>query len=213
MNPFARSLPGAGLVRTLLLTWVSVATSACAHSVATGASPSWDALTAGSTGVALLVTPFARRRLTAPASSGVLAVLQIALHAFFSATMPTGPMAHSMGAMHEGMASPPWMAALPTLPMLCAHIVAAAGVAWLLRGGDAAAARVLELARMYGADAVRFVRHALRMRLRARRHPHPALSALLRGLPGWETTPPGPRLLLVHEVTRRGPPRRTAALA
>jgi hypothetical protein len=213
MNPRARSLPGSSLIRTLLLTWLSVVMSACGHSVATGSSPSWGALAMGSTAVAVLVTPIARRRMKTPANSAVLAVLQIGLHAFFSATMPTSPMPHSMNAMHGGMTPPPWLSALPTVPMLCGHVVAAAGVAWLLRGGDAAAAQVLELARLYGADAVRLVRRALRSRLLTQRCSHEALATLIRhAAPRWEAAPPGPRLLLVHEVTRRGPPRWMAAL-
>ncbi|MGW2953619.1 hypothetical protein [Streptomyces eurythermus] len=213
MNPFARSLPGAGLIRAFLLTWLSVVMSACGHSVATGAPPSWGALTRGSAAVALLVTPLARRRLTILANAGVLAALQIGLHAYFSVTMPTAPMPHSMSATHQDTAPPPWMADLPAIPMLCGHLVAAAGVAWLLRGGDMAMAHVLALARLYGSDAVRHVLHASRGRLLAQRGSHMAIATLIRPtVPRWEAAPPGSRPLLAHEVTRRGPPRRMAAL-
>ncbi|WP_370416089.1 hypothetical protein [Streptomyces fradiae] len=213
MNPGVRSLPGAGLVRALLLTWLSVVMSACGHSVATGASPSWSAISEGSAAVTLVVAPLARRRLTMPMSSGVLAVSQIGLHAFFSATMPVSPMPHSMGAMDQGMTPLPWTAVLPTLPMLCGHLVAAAGVAWLLRSGDAAAAQVRELACLYGSDVVAYVRRILNVLVRQWRWcPAAPVSGLPRALSWRAAAPLGPQLLLSHEVTRRGPPRWMAVL-
>ncbi|MEV6327880.1 hypothetical protein [Streptomyces sp. NPDC051909] len=213
MNPCARSLPGAGLVRALLLTWLSVVMSACGHSVATGVSPSWSAITVGSAAVALVVAPLARRRMTTAANSGVLAALQIGLHAFFSATMPKSPMPHTMGAMHGGTTPLPWAAVLPTIPMICAHVVAAAGVAWLLRGGDAAVSRLRELAHLYGSDVVAYIRHTLNHLVRQGRCRTSAPALRLPRARSWPAaTPLGPQPLLAHEVTRRGPPRWMAVL-
>lgn len=213
MDSCALSRPGAGLVRTFLITWLSVVLSACGHSVATGSAPSWSAVAIGSATVSLAVAPFARRRMTVRAGSGMLSVLQVGLHLFFTATMPTSAMPHSMGAAHGGVEGPTWLALVPTAPMLCAHLLAAAGVAWLLRGGDVAAEGVVTLARLHGANTVSSVRHAFLSRLGARRCFPGAFATLLRrAVPRWAAAPPCRRTPLVHEVTRRGPPRRTAAL-
>ncbi|MEV7280863.1 hypothetical protein [Streptomyces sp. NPDC093111] len=213
MDSCARSRPGAGLIRAFLLTWLSVVLSACGHSVATGAAPSWVAVGIGSTAVSLAAAPFTRRRTSVLANAGALAAFQVGLHVFFTAAMPTGATAHAMGPAHEGMVPPTWVALLPTVPMLCGHLVAAAGVAWLLHGGDAAMARVVELAGPYGSEAVQRVRHAFAGRLSTRQPCPEALTALSRRTtPRWSAAPRSPRSRLVHEVTRRGPPRRAAAL-
>ncbi|MGW3263025.1 hypothetical protein [Streptomyces sp. NPDC001056] len=100
-------------------------------------------------------------------------------------------------------------ALLPSLPMLLGHVLAAVAVGWLLRRGDLAVLRLLELSVHEVAETalVRSLRAALTLAL-----------ALCAGLPA--TTGPGPRgrrahrdappapgaLTLQHTVIRRGPP-------
>ncbi|WP_328561469.1 hypothetical protein [Streptomyces coelicoflavus] len=108
---------------------------------------------------------------------------------------------------------------LPSLPMLLGHVLAALAAGWLLRRGDLALARLVELS-AHSAHSVAeaaFVR-ALRAALSLVR----ALHAGLAGAPGtgprpprpalW--VPPGPRTTaLQHTVVRRGPPSDVFALA
>ncbi len=108
------------------------------------------------------------------------------------------------------------MALLPSLPMLLGHVVAAVAAGWLLRRGDMALLRLVELsavsAHLVAEGAlVRSLRGALAL-----------VRALRAGLPG--TPDAGPRLLrtgllapsaprttaLQHTVTRRGPPAAAA---
>ncbi|MFI8947833.1 hypothetical protein ACIGO6_15100 [Streptomyces sp. NPDC053750] len=108
---------------------------------------------------------------------------------------------------------------LPSLPMLLCHVLAALAAGWLLRCGDLALARLVELS-AHSAQSVAegaFVR-ALRAALSLVR----ALHAGLAGAPGT-----GPRLpsaalpvpsrprttALQHTVIRRGPPSDAFALA
>ncbi|WP_329418343.1 hypothetical protein [Streptomyces sp. NBC_01268] len=218
MASHALSRPGAGLVRAFLMTWICVVISACAHSVATGAAPSSGAVAIGTATASLLIATFTRRRLSVRAGTGTLAALQVGLHAFFTAVMPARPAGHSMVPMtHAGMArAPAWPALIPSAPMLCAHIVAAAVVAWLLHGADIAIGRALELARLRTADAVSLVRRASHSLLVAWRR---SLDAAATRLPDRRTVSEGAAAppssaagtLLSHEVTRRGPPRWAAA--
>ncbi|MEQ6022061.1 hypothetical protein SOM70_05710 [Streptomyces salinarius] len=108
---------------------------------------------------------------------------------------------------------------LPSLPMLLGHVLAALAAGWLLRRGDLALARLVELS-AHSAHSVAeaaFVR-ALRAALSLVR----ALHAGLAGAPGtgprlprptlW--VPPRPRTTaLQHTVIRRGPPSDAFALA
>ncbi|MBK0372964.1 hypothetical protein I3215_08665 [Streptomyces sp. RB110-1] len=204
---------GTGLIRALVLTWLSVVMSACGHSITTGASPSSGAMLAGTAAVALLLAPLTRRRTTAWVNSSLLAALQVGLHMFFTVTMPavsTGATGHSM-TVHGDMAPASWATVVPSAPMLCGHLISAAGAAWLLRGGDLAMARVFELAGTVGANAVRLVREALRAGLvccAASSEPATLLSHSRSGrLPSSGCA----HALLVHEVTRRGPPGGIAA--
>ncbi|WP_030666076.1 hypothetical protein [Streptomyces cellulosae] len=108
------------------------------------------------------------------------------------------------------------MALLPSLPMLLGHVLAAVAAGWLLRRGDMALLRLVELsavsAHLVAEGAlVRSLRGALAL-----------VRALRAGLPG--TPAAGPRLLrtgllappaprttaLQHTVTRRGPPTAAA---
>jgi hypothetical protein len=104
------------------------------------------------------------------------------------------------------------MALLPSLPMLLGHVLAAAAAGWLLRRGDMALLRLVELsavsAHLVAEGAlVRSLRGALAL-----------VRALRAGLPGTPEAgsrlprtgllaPPAPRTTaLEHTVTRRGPP-------
>ncbi|MFF4519900.1 hypothetical protein [Streptomyces bluensis] len=101
--------------------------------------------------------------------------------------------------------------ALPTLPMLLGHVLAAVATAWVLRHGDLALLRIVRLS----ADAtlVRSLRAALAL-----------VGALRSGLPAAPDVaphaaysaheePPAPRTAaLQHTVIRRGPPSSAAVL-
>ncbi|MET7323039.1 hypothetical protein [Streptomyces sp. NPDC005549] len=108
---------------------------------------------------------------------------------------------------------------LPSLPMLLGHVLAALAAGWLLRRGDLALARLVELSAhsAHSMAEAAFVR-ALRAALSLVR----ALHAGLAGAPGtgprrphtalW--VPPRPRTTaLQHTVIRRGPPSDAFALA
>lgn len=109
-----------------------------------------------------------------------------------------------------------WTALLPSLPMLLGHVLAAVVAGWLLRRGDLALLRLIELSAHGVAEAalVRSLRGALAL-----------VRALCAGpLP---TTGPGPRVprtardeapaphttALQHTVIRRGPPAAAFLLA
>ncbi|MCL6668266.1 hypothetical protein [Streptomyces panaciradicis] len=105
--------------------------------------------------------------------------------------------------------SPSLGSLLPSLPMLLGHVLAAVAAGWLLRRGDLALLRLVELSADSLADGalVRSLRSAFAL-----------VRALRAGLPGApeagprvrRTTPlasPGPRTAaLQHTVIRRGPP-------
>ncbi|MEX3100306.1 hypothetical protein DF268_12715 [Streptomyces sp. V2] len=100
---------------------------------------------------------------------------------------------------------------LPSLPMLLGHVLAAVAAGWLLRRGDSALLRLIDLSVRGVAEGalVRSLRGALTL-----------VRALLAGLPGVpgkgprapradRVAPPGPRWTeLQHTVVRRGPPAR-----
>jgi hypothetical protein len=104
------------------------------------------------------------------------------------------------------------VSALPSLPMLLGHVLAAAATGWLLRRGDIALRRLLRLSAHGVAEGTLVpLRGALAL-----------VRALLAGLPGavpampgapraWRYEPPVPRTTaLQHSVSRRGPPAGTA---
>ncbi|MEV6942735.1 hypothetical protein AB0N07_12170 [Streptomyces sp. NPDC051172] len=105
---------------------------------------------------------------------------------------------------------------LPSLPMLLGHILAAIAAGWLLRRGDLALLRLMELSAHSMAEGafVRSLRAALAL-VRALRAglpaapeagPRPPRTALL--------APPKPRTTaLQHTVIRRGPPAAALVLA
>ncbi|WP_121747933.1 hypothetical protein [Streptomyces sp. E2N166] len=108
---------------------------------------------------------------------------------------------------------------LPSLPMLLGHVLAALAAGWLLRRGDLALARLVELS----AHSAHSVAEAAFVRaLRATLSLVHALHAGLAGLPGTgprlphtaRLAPPRPRTTaLQHTVIRRGPPSDALALA
>ncbi|MFC7813140.1 MULTISPECIES: hypothetical protein [unclassified Streptomyces] len=110
-------------------------------------------------------------------------------------------------------------ALLPSLPMLLGHVLAALAAGWLLRRGDLALARLVELSAQsaHSVAEAAFVR-ALRAALFLVR----ALHAGLAGAPGKGPRPPRaaqpvpPRpcaTALQHTVIRRGPPSDAFTLA
>ncbi|MFE2352954.1 hypothetical protein [Streptomyces parvulus] len=110
-------------------------------------------------------------------------------------------------------------ALLPSLPMLLGHVLAALAAGWLLRRGDLALARLVELSAhsAHSMAEAAFVR-ALRAALALVR----ALHAGLAGAPGTGPRPPRPTpappvrprtAALQHTVIRRGPPADAYSLA
>ncbi|MFE7273249.1 hypothetical protein [Streptomyces sp. NPDC057623] len=108
---------------------------------------------------------------------------------------------------------------LPSLPMLLAHVLAAVAAGWLLRRGDLALLRIVEMSAVSAHSVaegafIRSLRGALAL-----------VRALRAGLPGApeagprfrRTAPlarPAPRTVaLQHTVIRRGPPATAFALA
>ncbi|MFI1563707.1 hypothetical protein ACH4ZX_11680 [Streptomyces sp. NPDC020490] len=132
-----------------------------------------------------------------------------------------GGQGAAMSSMHHpadalaGAAGSP-AALLPSLPMLLGHVLAALAAGWLLRRGDLALLRLLELSAHSVAEGalVRSLRGALAL-VRA-------LCAGLPGAPGAGPRPPRTALLappkprtaaLHHTVIRRGPPAAALVLA
>ncbi|MET7405068.1 hypothetical protein [Streptomyces parvulus] len=127
-----------------------------------------------------------------------------------------GATHHSADAL-TGTGAP--AALLPSLPMLLGHVIAAVAAGWLLRRGDLALARLVELSAhsahsMAEAAFVRALRAALALVC--------ALHAGLAGAPGTgprpprpsQAPPPRPRTAaLQHSVIRRGPPADAYSLA
>ncbi|GAA4984674.1 hypothetical protein [Streptomyces hyderabadensis] len=110
-------------------------------------------------------------------------------------------------------------ALLPSLPMLLGHVLAALAAGWLLRRGDLALTRLVELS-AHSAQAM--AEAALVRALRAALSLVRALHAGLAGAPRTGPRPPRPALwvpprprttALQHTVVRRGPPSDAFALA
>jgi hypothetical protein len=122
----------------------------------------------------------------------------------------TGSAHHPADALSTAVGSP--VSALPSLPMLLAHLLAAVATGWLLRRGDLALLRLVELS-AYSAHSV-----AEGTLVRSLRGALALVRALRAGLPGAPeagsrpplTAPlasPSPRTTaLQHSVIRRGPP-------
>ncbi|WP_030938728.1 hypothetical protein [Streptomyces sp. NRRL S-646] len=133
---------------------------------------------------------------------------------------PDTAMRMDMSSMHHpadalsGAASPASL--LPSLPMLLGHVLAAIAAGWLLRRGDLALLRLMELSAHTMADGafVRSLRAALAL-VRALRAGLPATPAAGPQLPRTALlAPPKPRTTaLQHTVIRRGPPAAALVLA
>ncbi|MFI6943963.1 hypothetical protein ACIBI4_32315 [Streptomyces sp. NPDC050418] len=200
------------LLRAVAFATVCVALSAGGHVLAShGAVPLWS-LALGFLLSLTAAVPFAGRARSSAVISGALAVGQLGLHCLFGygQLVAAAPHAeHLTGASadqaeHAGL--------LPDLPMLTGHLLAALALGRLLRLGDLAVTRLVDLS-VHGAEGV--AQGALVRALRA------ALSlvrALHSGLPGvpapalttHRTTPDAPArprvTALAHTVIRRGPP-------
>ncbi|MER7923966.1 MULTISPECIES: hypothetical protein [unclassified Streptomyces] len=123
-------------------------------------------------------------------------------------------MHHPADAMSTSAASS--MSLFPSLSMLLGHVLAALAAGWLLRRGDQALLRLMELSAHGVAEGalVRSLRGALAL-----------VRALRAGLPGAPEAGPRPRLsalfappaphttALQHSVIRRGPPAAAHTLA
>ncbi|MGQ4514892.1 hypothetical protein [Streptomyces sp. DW26H14] len=159
-------------------------------------------------------------------ASGLLGILT-GMTGLTGQSAPTGmrgmPGMSGMAAM-RGMAGPSGIAALlPSLPMFLGHLLAALATGWLLRRGDLALLRIVQLSAQ-GSQGLGEVTETLTdaARLRALRAALTLVRHLLAGLPGaWAVPrrpapsaygiPPAPAAVaLQHTVIRRGPP---AALA
>ena len=130
--------------------------------------------------------------------------------------MDMGSMHHPADAISTTSASPASL--LPSLPMLLGHVLAAIAAGWLLRRGDLALLRLVQLSAL---SAHSVAEGALVRSLRGALALVRALRAGLPGAPDADPRPPRTALLappkprttaLQHTVIRRGPPA-AAALA
>ena len=125
----------------------------------------------------------------------------------------TGMSGMDMGSMHhpaDALSSAGSAAALlPSLPMLLAHVLAGIAAGWLLRRGDLAVRRLVELSALSLTEGalVRSLRAALAL-VRALRAGLPSAPETVPGPPRTALlAPPKPRTTaLQHTVIRRGPP-------
>ncbi|MEF9884163.1 MULTISPECIES: hypothetical protein [unclassified Streptomyces] len=109
---------------------------------------------------------------------------------------------------------------LPGLPMLLGHLLAALATGWLLRRGDRALVRLVELSEQGATELAEcaFVR-SLRAALRLVRALLTGLSAAPRTGPAhavrtaFDSSPPPVAEALQHSVIRRGPPAADCVLA
>lgn len=128
-------------------------------------------------------------------------------------------MGHTAMGHAAAMATAPAGEVLPDLPMLLGHLLAALAAGWLLRRGDRALGRLVELSEQGATELaecalVRSLRAALRL-----------VRALLAGLPAAprtgprrplrtaDSSPPPAAEALQHTVIRRGPPAADCVLA
>jgi hypothetical protein len=180
-------------------------------------TPPIHVLALGSLAASGLIAPAAGRRKSVAFSTGLLSILQVGLHTFFTLTMPSGAMAHMpMDAAHTMPMPPPGLGALiPTVPMLCGHILAAACAAWILRSAERAVSRICPLAGPRLTGAVRALMRTLLCRTRRGCCCSGAMAWLLCCPPGWHAPDRASwtSVPLTHAVTRRGPPAEVAAHA
>lgn len=125
----------------------------------------------------------------------------------------SGPAMDTRGAADAGAAAGSSGSLLPSVPMLLGHLLAAVAAGWLLRRGDLAVLRLVELS-AHGVAEGAFVRS-----LRAALALACALCAGLTAVPeapargrrsAWDEPPAPHTATLQHSVIRRGPPRAAA---
>ncbi|MGW4564647.1 hypothetical protein ACWEN3_20260 [Streptomyces sp. NPDC004561] len=121
-----------------------------------------------------------------------------------------GPMPHAYDA------AGPSAAMLPSLPMLLGHVLAAVATGWLLRRGDLALLRLLELSAHGVTEGalVRSLRAALALAHALCAGLLPAVEPVPRGRRTARDEAPAPHTTaLQHTVIRRGPPAAALLLA
>ncbi|MCS0601640.1 hypothetical protein NX794_10495 [Streptomyces sp. LP11] len=136
-----------------------------------------------------------------------------------SRTTGAMPASHHMAGMAPA-GSPAglsdWTTLLPSLPMLLGHVLAAVATGWLLRRGDLAVLRLIELSAHGVAEAalVRSLRGALALVHALCAGLLPAVDAGPRARRGERDDVPAPHTTaLQHSVIRRGPPAAAFLLA
>ncbi|MFE8944063.1 hypothetical protein [Streptomyces sp. NPDC007856] len=213
----ARSLPGIAallaLGQTALHTLFGLAqhgTAMVSGGAATGSMGSMNST--GSTGSSLSDTALVEQatRLLCGSSPAALTPGH-AFHLLVAAHLVdrSGRPAAVMGGMHHPYdATGASAALLPSLPMLLGHVLAAVAAGWLLRRGDLALLRLIDLSAHGVAEGalVRSLRAALAL-ARALCAGLPAAEPLMRGRRTARDEAPDPHTTaLQHTVIRRGPP-------
>ncbi|MFD4371463.1 hypothetical protein [Streptomyces sp. NPDC058486] len=127
--------------------------------------------------------------------------------------------AHAHAGLH-GAGAAPADALLPSLPMLLGHLLAALVAGWLLRRGDLALVRLVELSEQRATElAEGTLVRSLRAALRLVRNLLAGLAALAPAGPrgrlrtAFDASPPPVAGALQHTVIRRGPPAAACVLA
>jgi hypothetical protein len=126
------------------------------------------------------------------------------------------PVAVMGGVHHAQEATGSSAALLPSLPMLLGHVLAAVAAGWLLRRGDLALLRLIELSAHGVAEGalVRSLRAALALARALCAGLLPAAEPLPRGRRTARDDAPDPHTTaLQHTVIRRGPPAAAFRLA
>ncbi|GGY67481.1 hypothetical protein GCM10010363_56060 [Streptomyces omiyaensis] len=130
---------------------------------------------------------------------------------------PSAAQAHA--GMHAAGATPA-DALLPSLPMALGHLLAALVAGWLLRRGDLALVRLVELSEQGATElAESTLVRSLRAALRLVRTLLAGLATLARTAPhgrprtAFDSSPPPVAGALQHTVIRRGPPVAACVLA
>ncbi|MFL3870080.1 MULTISPECIES: hypothetical protein [unclassified Streptomyces] len=194
--------------RALSLATTGALTAGCAHALATGTALTPAALAAGGAVALAVVHPLAGRRPSVALGTTALTLLQAVLHLLFGALTPSAPAAHALAdtAHGHGAALHPGALPLPTPPMLCGHLLAAAALAWLLHRGELATEQLSAPGRSPVLAALRRAVLTLRRRPCLGQCSLPRVPERAFPLPRRRQRAFGTRILTAHEVTRRGPP-------
>ncbi|MFF7979543.1 hypothetical protein ACFZDK_10455 [Streptomyces sp. NPDC007901] len=217
----ARTLPGIVALLVVLQTVLHTLFGLGQHGATalSGGSMTMSSMSSGSAGDASAVERAARLLCGAGAAQLSPAhAYRILADAHLTTSSATG-MSTGMSGMGETAGTGSFGSLLPSVPMLLGHVLAAVVAGWLLRRGDLALLRLIELsaesARGVGEAAlVRSLRGALALAC--------ALCAGLVAVPeapardrrsAWGEPPAPCAVTLQHSVIRRGPPRSAAVLA